>query len=876
MDNRDKIPILIPESEIIIGECKQVFIRRGHRLNLVEGVDTNDLRAVFKHIDGYKTVDEISNVLSTKYAANTVREFIDTFEGSALCYLKGEETGRDNTRNCYSDIPTVVIGNGGLGWSIYKRFSEAGWSECVFYHANSFASCLEREFNDLCSKHVVSQSLRSQEVMEGPNCTPHEGITVRDLASCFNRNRFIICALEGHYFRALFDVNRACMESEVPCLFVTVDAEHVSIGPTYVPHATACFVCGHLSYLGLDDKRMERNRLSLFKVSSFPTGLLDRDLIMERIYLNALNEVEWVLGRRLTVRPQFLRSMMSIPLKSAKGRIVRESLDAREDCTECGNNDGIGKTENRLSRLRQRVDCFLPRTRTTSKTIVQCMDSKSGYKSVGIIGAGTAGLLTALALRKKIPHLKTTVIESSQIPVIGVGEATTPGVRQFLHKYLEIDVQEFYLKVRPTWKLGIKFDWGLPGDYYFNYPFLAGQTRLLEAYQYANDINQSSPEAIMMTQNRTFVTKGSSSDYLVNAKAVSYAYHLDNKRFVSYLKQRAISEGVRFKDRTISEVVTSPGNDLVDHVRTSLGEELKFDLYVDCSGFRSLLLEKGLGSGFVDFSDSLFTDSAVVAKVPNNGPIRPYTLAETMDHGWCWNIPQMEADHRGYVFSSHFCNVDDAVSEMRAKNPGMTDHWIVKFRSGRHEHFWKGNVVAIGNAYGFVEPLESTALDMITDEIEALIEYFPSSRNDHQVSHIINSRLARRWDYLRWFLAIHYKFNRKLTTPFWRECRESVDISGAMPLVEHYLERCPLTYRHDQKLLEAEFERTGDVFGLSGIDYILLGQKVLPRSFTTPFETQSIWSRRMSMIKKNLRLALPQREALEVLERFSLYDQLRR
>src|SRR5439155_447296 len=154
-----------------------------------------------------------------------------------------------------------------------------------------------------------------------------------------------------------------------------------------------------------------------------------------------------------------------------------------------------------------------------------------------------------------------------------------------------------------------------------------------------------------------------------------------------------------------------------------------------------------------------------------NGLIAPYTEAETMDHGWCWRIPVEGVDHRGYVHSSAFVNAADAAAEMRAKNPGMGDTWTVRFRSGRHADFWKGNVVAIGNAYGFVEPLESTALHMVIVELAYCVRLLEGGAHDAAVRET-NDRIGAHWDFPRWFLAIHYKFNRKLDTEFWRSCRE--------------------------------------------------------------------------------------------------------
>src|SRR5262249_6023498 len=197
---------------------------------------------------------------------------------------------------------------------------------------------------------------------------------------------------------------------------------------------------------------------------------------------------------------------------------------------------------------------------------------------------------------------------------------------------------------------------------------------------------------------------------------------------VGYLGRRAREHGIGCIDAEIVDADLSEDGSSIESLVTSDGSRFKFDLYVDCSGFRSSLLEGKLRSSFISYDSSLFTDVAVVASIPHNGVIKPYTTAETMNSGWCWTIPHVEEDHRGYVFSSGFCAQDEAVREMRSKNPNMGDYWTVKFRSGRHEECWKGNVVAIGNSFGFVEPLESTAIQVIMKESILLTKYLPVCR----------------------------------------------------------------------------------------------------------------------------------------------------
>jgi tryptophan halogenase len=279
---------------------------------------------------------------------------------------------------------------------------------------------------------------------------------------------------------------------------------------------------------------------------------------------------------------------------------------------------------------------------------------------------------------------------------------------------------------------------------------------------------------------------------------------------------------------------------------------------VDCSGFRSFLLEKKLGSPYISYSNSLFTDCAVTANVPHDGTVKPYTLAETMRNGWCWNIPFESDDHRGYVFASAFTSVDEAIDEMRSKNPGMSEPNLIKVRSGRHAHWWKGNVIGMGNSYGFVEPLESTALHMLVLQLEILTTHFPASRRDEAVKTVLNAKIGKRWDALRWFLGIHYKFNRRLDTPFWRAARDGVDISGAQERIALFRERAPLSYRTSAfyTVLPPEFFSDDHSF-----DTLLIGQQVSAR-WLQPAEDRATWQRHRALLTAVAQDGLPQAEAL--------------
>jgi tryptophan halogenase len=232
-----------------------------------------------------------------------------------------------------------------------------------------------------------------------------------------------------------------------------------------------------------------------------------------------------------------------------------------------------------------------------------------------------------------------------------------------------------------------------------------------------------------------------------------------------------------------------------------------------------------------------------------------------MDNGWSWNIPFHDADHRGYVFSSAFCSVDQAVEEMVRKIPGISKPWSLKFRSGRHEQFWRGNVVAVGNSYGFVEPLESTGLEMLTIEIDLLIDHLPASRHDRSVKQSLNRRLNAMWDDLRGLLAVHYKFNRRIDTPFWRACQQTADLGTAAERVSLFTERGPLT--EGNTLLRSD--STAGFFSQNYIYDVLLCGMQVPARYFQPFESREDLHRRQRYYRECAHWAVPQADAWNML-----------
>lgn len=443
-------------------------------------------------------------------------------------------------------------------------------------------------------------------------------------------------------------------------------------------------------------------------------------------------------------------------------------------------------------------------------------------KSIVVLGGGTAGFLAAMALRAKMPDLPVRLIRSKDIGIIGVGEGTTVAIQRHLFGFLNLDCAEFYREVKPIWKLGIHYLWGPRAS--FNFTFAQNMTAATPlpraiGYYCHDDMDCSSAESALISHKRAFGRNASNNLPHVNN---CHAYHLENRIFCAYLEKNAIRMGVQIIDDKVTSVET--GERGVERLRLESGRVESADLFVDCSGFVSELLGKTLQEPFDSYRSSLFCDRAVVGGWDRNISelIQPFTTAETMDAGWSWRIDHEHQINRGYVYSSSFITDEEADAEFRRKNPKVQQTRMVKFRSGRYHRSWVKNVVAIGNAGGFVEPLEATAIAGICEQSQALAMGINNlgRRFGPKLSEAYSIRDARYWDAIRRFLAVHYKFNNRIDTPFWREARENTDLAGAEPIVDFYLENGP-----DTSWAETFVEPT-DQFGLEGYLTMLVGQKV--------------------------------------------------
>ena len=481
---------------------------------------------------------------------------------------------------------------------------------------------------------------------------------------------------------------------------------------------------------------------------------------------------------------------------------------------------------------------------------------------IHIVGGGSAGFMAAMAVKSRLPHAQVTVIRSKEIGIIGVGEGSTPALVRYLHHYIGVPSADFLRVARPTWKLGLKFIWGKRPS--FNFTFsddqLLGRLPGLPLARGAyceEDMRFEHVTSALMSMDRAFELSPKGEPVI----SPHLAYHVENQGFVAFLESFATGLGIAVIDDTIVGVDCTDAG--VAALRLASGRIETADLYVDASGFKSLLLGRALEEPFISYATSLFCDRAVVGGWERQDAademIQPYTVCETMNSGWSWRIDHPERINRGYVYSSAFVTDEEAEREFRAINPKIGPTRVVRFVAGRYERLWVKNVVAVGNAAGFVEPLEATSLGVIDSQARTLAATLQEARGrevTEGVKRAFNAAHATVQDDIRAFLAVHYRFNDRLDTPFWRQCRADVDLAGAAEAVQLYRENGPTVW------MEAAIPR-GSTYGAAGYVALLQGQRVEHRRVAPPPPAEvARWEAERQANYQRAQRAISVREAL--------------
>ncbi|MYM95026.1 tryptophan halogenase family protein [Duganella vulcania] len=450
-------------------------------------------------------------------------------------------------------------------------------------------------------------------------------------------------------------------------------------------------------------------------------------------------------------------------------------------------------------------------------------------RKIVIVGGGTAGWMTAAPLALKLGRAcEIVVVESPEIGTVGVGEATLPTIRYY-NQALGLSPSDFVAKTQATFKLGIEFkDWGHVGNRFFHGfgdfgPDIEYRSSYLYWQRLAREIHDMPPYedwsvAAVMARNHRFTPP--TGDQPSASNAYSYAYHFDAGLYAAYLRDYAMARGVARIEGFINEVEQHPQTGNIAAVKLRDGRRIEGDLFVDCSGFRGLLIEGVYQAGYDDWSAMLPCNSAQAVPCASVERYTPYTVSAAKSAGWTWRIPLQHRTGNGHVYCDGFTTDADAARVLLDGLDGraLDDPRQLRFTTGRRRKSWIRNCVAIGLSGGFLEPLESTSINMIENAVGWLLEFFPDRGFRPELADEFNRRVARGYENVRDFIVLHYKLTNRTDSEFWRYCANMA---------------IPDTLRHQIEL----FRETGRVVvydkeGFSASSYIsiLAGLGVAPKA----------------------------------------------
>ena len=460
----------------------------------------------------------------------------------------------------------------------------------------------------------------------------------------------------------------------------------------------------------------------------------------------------------------------------------------------------------------------------------------SRVQRIVILGGGTAGWMTATALARTFgPALSITLLESEEIGTVGVGEATIPTIHWF-NELIGLDEAEFLRATKATFKLGIEFvDWAAPGHRYFHpfgsygaqLPGVAFHHRWLKAVNEGLEMPLAalSLAGRLAAENRFAKPVGEARSIL---STLGYAYHFDAGLYARHLRGLAEAAGARRVEGKLEQVVRDPGSGFVTALTTMRGERIEGDFFVDCSGFRALLIDGAMGSEFENWSHWLPCDRAVAVPCARVAETTPYTRSTARAAGWQWRIPLQHRTGNGYVYASRFLSDDEAAATLLANLDGeaLAEPRQLRFAAGTRRRPWIGNVLAIGLASGFLEPLESTSIHLIQSGIAKLLTLFPDRDCDPALAARYNALFNADMDNIKDFLILHYKATRDKPEPLWAACR-------AMALPPALVER-EAQYRRSGRLMLNADELFRDASWLA----VLNGQGIVAQDYNPLADAQ--------------------------------------
>lgn len=447
-------------------------------------------------------------------------------------------------------------------------------------------------------------------------------------------------------------------------------------------------------------------------------------------------------------------------------------------------------------------------------------------QNVVVVGGGTAGWITASMLVKVLGKaINITLVESDEIGIVGVGEATIPPIINF-NAALGLNEADFLKATNGTIKLGIQFEnWREQGDSYMhafggvgkNFPFCDFHHFWVKSQQRGShsnfwDFSLNYQAAKQNKFDKLAQITGT------NLPGIVYAYHFDAGLYAKFLRQYSEGKGVKRIEGKITEVKVNDDNGYIEHVQLENGTTISGDLFIDCTGLSALLIEKSLNTGFEDWSHWLPCNKAMAVPSELSHPINPYTRSIAHEAGWQWRIPLQHRTGNGIVYSSQYLTDEQAqkiLLDNLATKP-IGDPRIIPFKTGRRRKQWHKNVVSIGLSSGFLEPLESTSIHLIQTAATRLVKCFPHHGIDDTEVGIFNQQSQDEFEAIRDFIILHYKVNQRNDSPFWRACQR-MDIPDSLARkIDLFAKTGKVFRQQDELFTEIAWQQ------------VLIGQGVVP------------------------------------------------
>ncbi len=407
--------------------------------------------------------------------------------------------------------------------------------------------------------------------------------------------------------------------------------------------------------------------------------------------------------------------------------------------------------------------------------------SDKAIRKIVIVGGGTAGWMSAAPLALKLgKSCEIVLVESPEIGTVGVGEATLPTIRYY-NRALGLDEGDFVKRTQATFKLGIEFkDWGHVGNRFFHGfgdfgPPIESRSAVMYWLRLARE-NKDMPSyeewstATVMARNNRFMFPYGDQPAVTNA--FSYAFHFDASLYAAYLRDYAMQRGVQRIEGMINEVEQHPETGFITALKLKDGRRVEGDLFIDCSGFRGLLIEGVYQAGYDDWSAMLPCNSAQAVPCEKVEPLTPYTMSTARSAGWTWRIPLQHRTGNGHVYCNGFTSDEEASRVLLDGLDGaaLDTPRQLRFTTGRRRKSWIKNCVAVGLSSGFLEPLESTSINIIENAVGWLIQYFPDRDFKPALADEFNRLVSERYESVRDFIILHYKVTQRDDSEFWRYC----------------------------------------------------------------------------------------------------------